>query len=322
MLLGDTFFSLSNAFRSEFSRLVIRDKPMTLMNHPEESNFAPVEKQWLLLSQVLNGQQWGQGDISVVGLHGWLDNSNSFCDLAPSLNNVTFTALDFPGHGLSPARVGHYYVWEYAVDVADWLVAQNRPAHIVGHSLGAGVALLTATLVPHLCRSLVFIDGFAPLPDDPKNFAHHFKEAYEARSASHVESSAFENWESLIHARMNSPVAPVSFQQSEALMARDVVDLQTTPLRLRHDPRLKRPSLIRLTPAQIASAAKEVKCPCLLVAGQKGLVSRKWEEMYNELLAGSFYRLNGNHHLHLGESSGPVSDIVNQWLLDTHKEHS
>ena len=49
---------------------------------------------------------WGPEDGKpFLGLHGWLDNANTFDTLAPLLpENIRFIAIDFPGHGKSSHR--------------------------------------------------------------------------------------------------------------------------------------------------------------------------------------------------------------------------
>ena len=56
--------------------------------------------------------KWGGPEgIPTVGLHGWLDNANTFDRLAPLIPELNLVALDFAGHGLSNHRAEgvHYH---------------------------------------------------------------------------------------------------------------------------------------------------------------------------------------------------------------------
>ena len=53
----------------------------------------------------LAAKAWGNPEgVLFLGLHGWLDNANTFNRLAPLLPELNFIALDFAGHGLSDHR--------------------------------------------------------------------------------------------------------------------------------------------------------------------------------------------------------------------------
>ena len=50
---------------------------------------------------VITAKAWGPEDGKpFLGLHGWLDNANTFDKIAPLLpENIRLVAMDFPGHG-------------------------------------------------------------------------------------------------------------------------------------------------------------------------------------------------------------------------------
>lgn len=51
-------------------------------------------------------KEWGPDDGKLfLGLHGWLDNANTFDRLVPLLPaDIKFIAIDLPGHGRSSHR--------------------------------------------------------------------------------------------------------------------------------------------------------------------------------------------------------------------------
>lgn len=87
------------------------------------------------------------GGPRVLALHGWLDNAASFVPLAPHLSALQLVAIDLPGHGHSAhLPAGASYTTAAAIchvlDVADAL-GWDRFS-LLGHSMGAGIASLTA----------------------------------------------------------------------------------------------------------------------------------------------------------------------------------
>lgn len=101
----------------------------------------------------------------MVLVHGW-NSERSY--LAPQFEHFaahrTVLALDWRGHGASaPASDGRYAVPDLAADVAAVVAAErlDRPV-VVGHSLGALIALQTAA--QGLARAAVLLDP-APLVD-------------------------------------------------------------------------------------------------------------------------------------------------------------
>jgi pimeloyl-ACP methyl ester carboxylesterase len=74
-------------------------------------------------------------------------------------------APDLRGHGASSWTPRRYRLWDYAADII-WLLERviGEPAAIVGHSLGAEVAVIVAAERPDLVMGVVAID--APLSVD------------------------------------------------------------------------------------------------------------------------------------------------------------
>ena len=105
----------------------------------------------------------------VVLLHGWLDQSGSFDPLAERLaaRGLRAIALDLRGHGDSSwAGAGAYYhLVEYLGDLDGALAALGLlapgapPVRLVGHSLGATLALLYCAARPGRLLHATLLDG-------------------------------------------------------------------------------------------------------------------------------------------------------------------
>ena len=101
-----------------------------------------------------------EDDPPIVFLHGvtgrwqaWLPVLGAFAD------GWRICALDFRGHGRSGRAAGAYRAVDYAEDVAAFLRRRvERPAVLVGHSLGAIVSIAVAADAPDVVRAVVLED--------------------------------------------------------------------------------------------------------------------------------------------------------------------
>jgi pimeloyl-ACP methyl ester carboxylesterase len=106
-------------------------------------------------------QVLGQGDTAVILIHCWACDANywnlQFDALKP---HYTVVAVNLAGHGGSSANRSDWSIANYAADVA--AVARQIPnAHLVlvGHSMGATVALAAAPLIGSRVSGIVAVDA-------------------------------------------------------------------------------------------------------------------------------------------------------------------
>jgi pimeloyl-ACP methyl ester carboxylesterase len=100
----------------------------------------------------------GDGEPLVL-VHGFAGAATNWVEIAPVLaRRYRVLVPDLPGHGLSSALSSTPGLAAFADRVAA-IAAQERmlPAHVVGHSLGAVVALRIAGRTPAAVRSLVLV---------------------------------------------------------------------------------------------------------------------------------------------------------------------
>lgn len=114
---------------------------------------------------LLTGTLWRAGapGTPVVAIHGITANHRSFTGLAAQLE-VPVLAMDLRGRGASRELPGPYEMVQHAEDVAAVIRGAGIDrAVVVGHSMGAFVAVRLAAAHPELVERLVLVDGGLPL---------------------------------------------------------------------------------------------------------------------------------------------------------------
>ena len=109
--------------------------------------------------------EWGPVDGPVlIGLHGITAHGRSFRALAAALPAHRVLAPDLRGRGGSRDITGPFSMAAHADDVARVAEAAGiEEAVVLGHSMGAFAALVTAHRHPSLVSRLVLVDGGLPL---------------------------------------------------------------------------------------------------------------------------------------------------------------
>jgi pimeloyl-ACP methyl ester carboxylesterase len=223
--------------------------------------------------RVLHACQFGPDSsegtqIPVVCIHGWLDNLESFAPLVEAFNNtVSGFCLDLTGHGASdpyPASVHDVTVLDWVLDVfcaSEHLT--KTPCLLVGHSLGAGLCALLAGLIPEKVLGLVLLDGLVPIPANEESFRDRFREAIEKRAAlAGKKQRTYGSIEEIVDARVRA--GDVDRNLARRIVKRNVI-VSDGRYQWATDPRLKLPTVGRLTPGQIDSVLPHIRCPVTLI---------------------------------------------------------
>ncbi len=108
--------------------------------------------------QALNVAVGLRQGVPAVLLHGVVRRWQDFSNVLPTLAARTQPfAVDQRGHGKS-ARGDRYLVADYVADATAFVRTLESPAVLVGHSLGAVVALGVAAALPDRVRAIVLED--------------------------------------------------------------------------------------------------------------------------------------------------------------------
>ena len=127
----------------------------------------PVRDEFVIADDItLHVLQWGKQGTPVVCVHGLTANAFCFQAIADELaSDHRVFAYDLRGRGDSDKPETGYSVPIHAADLAELIkeLELERPI-IIGHSLGALIALYFAAHYPLALSKLVLIDAGAPLP--------------------------------------------------------------------------------------------------------------------------------------------------------------
>lgn len=274
----------------------------------------------LRTGQRLATRTWGSGARRVLALHGWIDNAASFSTLAPMLDGITFTAVDFPGHGQSdwrpPTAEYHYVnwipvVWD-ALDALGW----DR-ASLVGHSMGAGVAALAAGVLGDRLDRVVLIEGLGPYTTPTTGMLDNLGRAMQGRE---VQFQRTPRVMAGVEMALQRKLAALPYLGEHA---KALVERGTRPVEggvaFSHDPRLTARSMLRYTEPQVLAHFRAIHCPVLLILARDGLQypdsNADSAARLDALTTAEVVRVDGHHHVHLTHPER-VAPYVQAFLQD------
>jgi pimeloyl-ACP methyl ester carboxylesterase len=116
-------------------------------------------------------RSWGSGEPAIVLVHGWACDANYWsAQIAALRSKYTVVAVNLAGHGASEKNRTDWSMANYGEDVAT-VVRQipNRQVVLVGHSMGADVALEAARRIGDRLIGIIAVDslksvGLPPMP--------------------------------------------------------------------------------------------------------------------------------------------------------------
>jgi lipase len=121
--------------------------------------------------ETLPVQTFGNGAKLVVAVHGITASAMTWPPLARELSaEWTLVAPDLRGRGAAAELPGPYGLRRHVEDICALVRSQRATsaAVLVGHSMGAFIALLAAAAEPQLFRRLILVDGGLPFPPPPE----------------------------------------------------------------------------------------------------------------------------------------------------------
>jgi len=259
------------------------------------------------------------GATRVLALHGWLDNAASFVPLAAQLPDLDLVAIDLPGHGHSahlppgtqyntPGAICH------VLDVADAL-GWDRFV-LLGHSMGAGIASLTAAAAPERVERLIAIEALGGLRGPENETAQRLREHVRAARALPTRKlRVFPDLAAPIRARMMAN--QLSEPCARLLVERGVKSVEGG-YNWCSDQRLMLPTAMRLSEAQIDDLLGAIDCPTQVIyatPAQSYYPEPLRSERIGLLRDGRLAVFPGTHHLHM-EHPQVVGEVIRRFLAE------
>ncbi|ENX50910.1 alpha/beta fold hydrolase [Mesomycoplasma flocculare] len=214
--------------------------------------------------------------INVVFCHGFNSNHNVFWSSIEAINKelgINYYSFTLPGNNLTPATENQLYLEYYADLTVDFIKKLNlKEVILVGHSMGAANAALIYKRIPEIISKIVFIAPMnkanLPLKDlfYEKFFPKTPEEMLEFLTIYEYDKKKYKNPKYLKWAK--------TFFNYEYFNNKNIVDLSRNFLK-------------NNMMDQIEEGLKQIKCPALLVLGEKdGIVLQQETKEYFEKLIG------------------------------------
>jgi pimeloyl-ACP methyl ester carboxylesterase len=290
--------------------------PMPARNEPA-ADIAPQEIRLDTPNGPLAAKRWGSvGGLPTIGLHGWLDNANTFDLLAPLLPQLRLVCLDLPGHGMSLHRPPgmRYHYTDYVDDVmaAVDMLAWDRFI-LLGHSMGAGVGCMTASAFPERIDKLILIEGLGAVTSDLDDPAGALNRSVQAMRLQPIKPPPSpRSFDVLVRARA---AASHITRESAAILMQRAVDIEGNTFHWRSDQRLKAPNPQHFTNELMLAYLRAIQAPTLLITGDNGILHKRsyFTSRCNAITRLQIVNLPGGHHLHL-ENPAPVANTIAEFI--------
>jgi len=277
----------------------------------------------------LKAKAWGNSNNPpILGIHGWLDNANTFDSIAPLISkNKYFVAIDIAGHGLSDHRPENssYFLWDYAKDLLGVIdILGLKKISILAHSMGTGIASIMAGAMPELIDKLIFVDGLgAPFVLEDSNVVDNFRKSIKQQKMakktklygfSSIDVPQFATKEAAIKDRMKSNFGNISYRSSASLIERSLQKI-SNGYRWRYDARIALPEIYKMTEHQAQLFIDKVTSEVLIILGKQGLFAEGlFHKRLQRFKKKQLHWLPGGHHLHLEEQHEEIAVLINQFL--------
>lgn len=270
------------------------------------------------LGHIIRGQSWGDPhNPTILAIHGWLDNSNSFEWLAEYLQeNYHFMAIDLPGHGHSThlPKCAHYHFIDGIFLLKQILKELDlKSIHLLGHSLGACIASMAAGMLADKIQSLILIENLGPLsaPEEEafEQLLHYSEEHIDVANRKKRVISSIED-----AAKARCLGGYVSYDIAYQLCLRGV-EKEDGGVRWLHDPRLNAQSPLKLTEKQVLDCIKEIKSPTFILHASKGYgkALNQWQHRIDLVKNIETAKLEGGHHIHM-EQPEHCAELILQFI--------
>lgn len=256
-------------------------------------------------------EQCGDGDTICILLHGFGEGGYIWYDFAARLpKKYRAIIVNLRGHGdYYEEDKNNYNIVKYSSDIIDMVYRFNlNNISLVGHSLGASVAIKVASDVPARIRDLVLVDfSLSAKPAVHENIMSQFREQSEGFGSPAEYARWLSDKRPLTHPRMIPHI--VSNALRETPEGRFV---------LKVDPAIQEIiNNVSKFEEDYKSILSKILCRTLLIRGQGSAILSKKEAMdiVKILRDGELREVSGAGHAVMTDNPDQFSEIVNRFLV-------
>lgn len=271
----------------------------------------------LNLSAKLWNNSSQENNTTILAIHGWLDNANSFTFLAPLLKAKQVIALDLPGHGFSDHRPSdeNYKITKY-VDEIILLIKEGKfekPLVLLGHSLGGGIATLLASRINEHLEQLILLDALGPYSSDTDADKQIL---YEKNTK--VPPVTYPSFQDAVTRRTKTLTGEIPQEDAKSLAERGV-QLAEKGYTWRHDSKLLLKTE-RMTEKEVLDAIQNITIPICMIEAKKGILRKfpAFQNRLNSIQNLTHHVIDGGHHFHMSDQCEAAAEIINQFLHKTY----
>jgi pimeloyl-ACP methyl ester carboxylesterase len=252
----------------------------------------------------LAATEWGEAcaEDTIVLLHGMLSSADYWTDVATKISHRRIVAFDLLGFGSSPRpRSSEYSYEDHCRAIIASLDASGvrGPVTLVGHSMGALIALRLAAERPDLVRNLVLIG--TPIYKSVSDARAVLGRSWIRRRLIYgVTSQLFCSIWCQALRPISRRLAPLYVRGMPAMVARATVE---------HSWRSYSRSLANIVEAQsVACDLERVGCPTLIIYGDEDVDARLPEDLALPVHVRTL-TLKGGHQLPI-TGPGEIAELV------------
>jgi pimeloyl-ACP methyl ester carboxylesterase len=235
----------------------------------------------------------GQTNLpALVLIHGAGSSSEVWPRQLRRLPGFRVFAVDLPAHGKSGGLPENSIVG-YAAQLLEWMQANDIDrAVLVGHSMGAAIALTMALEAPETISKLVLLGAAQQFIVNPVLLEKLGSPALTEQAVNMIVT-----W---------------SFARSSNLQLRQTYAEQLSS----NQPGVLHQDFLACSAFDFTSHAKEIRPPSLLLSGQDDVMVplQRSQELGTQLLRGTLKMINGAGHMLMQEKPTDAASIIGQFL--------
>jgi pimeloyl-ACP methyl ester carboxylesterase len=233
---------------------------------------------------------WGQPQANTPPLfllHGWMDVAASFQFVVDAfVQNHYVIAPDWRGFGLTQSNAADCFWYpDYLADLDTLLdhYAPDTPVHLVGHSMGANIAMMYSGVRPDRVRRLVNLEGFGLPATQPEQATERFANWLNELKALHASKRQLKSYDSLdaVAARLIKTNPRLSPNKARWLASHWSAEVSPGHWQILGEAahRLTNPQLYQVD--EVMAVHRHISAPTLMIEAEDDSISQFWRGKFS-----------------------------------------